>query len=181
MKKTRNGYTLIELLIVMVVLVTVGVIVAGIIVSSLRGTNKATTIETVRKNGNYAILQISRMIEFAQSFGGVSLNGSSYSTLCPSQNSPSYKYLKIISFDNGQTIFSCSSNTISSGSASLINTALVTAPTSTCYFTCLRSGIYEPPTIGIDFTLSQQGSSNLFENKYIIPFETTVQMRNLNK
>lgn len=179
---SKKGYTLIELLIVMVVLVTVGIIVAAIIVSSLRGTNKAKTLETIRKNGNYTIAQMSKMIEFAQSFQGVSSDGSIYTVVC-STPSAQYKYIKITSFDNLRTTFVCdfSANpaTISSNSASFIDTSEVVL--ASCYFTCQRTNISDLPVIGINFSLSQKSVSSFFENKASSSFQTSVIMRNLNK
>lgn len=181
MKKSEFGYTLIELLAVMFIMITVGLIVAAILVSSLRGTNKTNTIDTIRKNGNYTILQISKMLEFAQSFGGVSTNGTDYVTDCSSP-STQYSYIKINSFDNMQTIFFCntSSNppTISSNSASLTNTNETTL--TQCYFTCSRN-ITLPPTIGMSFTLSQKATNAPFEKRETINFQTSVILRNLNK
>ncbi len=181
--KARRGYTLIELLVVMIVMVTIGNIVVTILVSSLRGTNKTNVINAVRENGNYAILQMSKMIEFAQNFSGVSLNGISYTSDCLQTPSPLYNYIKITSFDNAQTIFSCKGPgifpTIASNGADLINTSDVRL--TSCYFTCRRSGISQLPTIGINFTLSQKTASVFFEKTASISFETSVLMRNLNK
>lgn len=176
---SEKGFTLIELLTVMMVLVTVGIIISTIIVSALRGSNKTTTVNTVRQNGNYAISQISKMLEFAQGFVGVSNDNVTYSTSCSSPTSP-YNFIKITSFDNGQTVFSCNplTSAISSNSASLINPNDVNL--ALCSFTCSRN-ISVPPTIGIDFTLTQKTSSSLFENKASIEFKTSVIMRNLNK
>lgn len=181
--KVISGYTLIELLVAMTVIITVGLIVVAILVSSLRGTNKATSIENVRINGNYAILQISRMIEFAQGFEGVSVDGSasSYSLSC--SPATQYKYIKITSFDNGETILACDFSrnpaVISSKSASFINTDDVTL--TSCYFTCSRSNISQPPIIGVNFALSQKSPSSFFEKQASIPFSTSVVIRNLNK
>lgn len=177
--KKQSGFTLIELLIVMMVLVTVGIITASIIVSALRGSNKTNTINTVRQNGNYAISQISKMLEFSQGFVGVSNDNVNYSTACSSPTA-TYKYIKIVSFDNGTTVFSCNvpSSTISSNSASLISPSDVAL--TSCSFTCSRN-ISVPPTIGIDFMLTQKSSSNFFENKDSVEFKTSVILRNLNK
>src|SRR6266540_3152776 len=115
--KNSQGYTLIELLAVMTIIVVVGVIVAGILVSSLRGGSKSNVLDNVRENGNFAITQISKMITYSQSFNGVSTDGSFYTTNCapavstspspsptPTATPTAYKYLKISSFDGGQTI-----------------------------------------------------------------------------
>ncbi len=181
--KYPNGYTLIELLVAMTVIITVGLIVVAILVSSLRGTNKAASIENVRVNGNYAILQISRMIEFAQGFEGVSANGADpYTITCPQASpTPIYTHIKIRSFDGGQTIFSCDlpGSKIASNGASLININDVTL--TSCNFTCSRTNISQPPIIGINFALNQKSSSSFFEKQASIPFSTSVVIRNLNK
>ncbi len=188
--KLNLGFTLVELLAVMIVMVGVATIIGAIISSSLRGSNKTNTVNNVRQNGNYAISQMSKMIEYARSFDGVSSDGFNYNTNCIQATPPSptptpapvnYNYIKITSFDNSQIVFSCSLSplTIASNSASIIdqNSISVTA----CSFTCSQERITDLPTIRISFTLAQKTTSNLVENKSSIPFETSVKMRNLSR
>lgn len=201
----QAGYTLVELLAVIVIMVVVGSIVATIIVNSLRGTSKTNVLNSVRQNGNYTILQMSKMIAYAQYFNGVSTDGTTYTTNCtglsatPSPSpSPSstplptptptptpYKSIKITSFDGGITVFSCNGsadtppNTIASNSASLIDTSAVSLVANSCYFTCTQNGFGLPPTIGINFTLSQAKTSGFAEQNASIPFVTSITMRNI--
>ncbi len=186
-KNFDRGYTLIELLAVIAIVVVVGVIVAGILISSLRGGSKSNVLDNVRQNGNHAITQMSKMIIYAQSFNGVSTNGGFYKTNCyqaiPPSPSPTpapiaYKYIKITSFDGGQTIFSCSGSTIASNGASLID--ISTTSLVSCYFSCTQTNFGQAPTIGINFTLSQNTSSNFAEKQATIPFETSITIRNNN-
>lgn len=180
--KFQRGYTLIELLAVMMVMATVGVIIAGILVSSLRGSSKTTAIDEVRMNGNSTIIQISKMIKFAQNFNGVSSDGTTYTTNCTLSPSPQYRFVKITSFDDKQTVFSCNPSSsppnIASNGASLINTDKITV--DTCYFTCLQDNLSGPQTIRINFTLSQK-NTGFFEKRASISFETSVVVRNLNE
>ncbi len=76
----KKGFTLIELLVVILVIFSVGVLISSVLFSALRGANKTNTIDTVRRNGNSAITQMSRMIRYSQSFNGVSTDGVSYTT-----------------------------------------------------------------------------------------------------
>lgn len=185
MKKINNkGYTLIELLAVIIVMVTVGSIITSILVSALRGENKTNATTLVRQNGNYAVTQMSKMMTFAKSFDGISTDNVSYDTNCVPSNPPAptptptptqYKYVKVSSFDGGQAIFSCEGNTIASNGASLIDITNLTV--TNCYFMCYQSDIRSAPTIDINFTLTR-GSSGLFENQAAIPFETSVTFRN---
>src|SRR3989344_583306 len=85
--RKSEGFTLIELLVVILVIFSVGILIASILVSALRGSNKTNTIDLVRRNGNSAITQMSRTIRYAQSFDGVSIDGTadSYTTSCVPQ------------------------------------------------------------------------------------------------
>lgn len=182
---SERGFTLVELLAVSVVMVVVSVIVTATITSSLRGTTKTNTVNDVRQNGNYAISQVSKMIEYAKSFGGVSNDNVNFVSNCvnltppltPTPQPSQYNYIKITGFDNGQTIFSCAS-TIASNSASLIDTNLVSV--DSCSFTCERARITDAPIIGINFSLSKKTTSSLFENNASVSFKTSVKMRNLS-
>jgi type II secretory pathway pseudopilin PulG len=182
-----GGYTLVELLAVMTIVVVVGVIVAGILISSLRGGSKSNVLDNVRQNGNDAVAQMSKMISYSQSFNGVSTDGVSYTTNCaqvaPSSPSPTpatvgYRYLKITSFDGGQTIFSCNATDIASNGASLIDASSVSL--ILCSFTCTQTNFGQATTIGINLTLSQKTSSSFAEKQATIPFQTSVTVRNNN-
>ncbi len=186
---SQRGFTLVELLAVAVVMVVVSVIVTATITSSLRGTTKTNTVNDVRQNGNYAISQVSKMIEYAKSFGGISNDNVNFTPNCVNSTPPltptptpsQYNYLKITGFDNGSTIFSCSQinnlNTIASNGASLIDSNLVSL--DSCSFTCSQDRITDSPTIGITFFLSKRTTSSLFENNASVSFTTSVKMRNL--
>lgn len=177
-QKSQYGYTLIELLAVMIILVTVGVIMTSILIIALRGGNKSNTTNDVRQSGNYITSQMSKMIAYSRSFDGVSVNGSTYITDCTAINTPptAYKYIKITSFDNGTTVFSCTGSTIASNSANLIDTASLSV--SSCNFYCSQISTTAPVTINVTFTLSKKNSGFFVENKTFIPFDTTITPRN---
>lgn len=183
-----KGYTLVEMLAVIVVFSIIGGIISVIFSSSLRGSNKANITNEVRQNGNYALIQMSRMIAYARSFDGISIDGVSYNADCyvepvglntPSPVPETYHYLRVSDFDGGQIIFACnggSESEISSNSASLINDQIVKV--DSCHFSCNQPSIAGSPTIKISFTLSQKSDNNFFEAKANIPFETEVSIRN---
>lgn len=186
-QNSRQGYTLIELLAVMIILIAVGTVIASILVLSLRGGNKSTTTNEIRQSGNYAISQMSKMITYAKSFDGVDSNGID-NCILPSvgQGTPTpdpnqqYSSVTITSFDDGQTTFSCSdtNDTLSSNSAALINPATMNA---SCYFTCSQTDLVSPPTIGIHLTLKKKTQTNqvlLPEFQTVINFDTSVTLRN---
>lgn len=182
---SQRGFTLVELLAVSVVMIAVSIIVTATITSSLRGTTKTNTINDVRQNGNYAISQVSKMIEYAKSFGGVSNDGVSFTSSCinltppltPTPTPSQYSNIKIIGFDDRETIFSCSS-VIASNGASLIDANLVSV--DSCWFTCEHARITDAPIIGINISLIKKTTSSLFESNASVSFKTSVKMRNLS-
>jgi len=187
-RKPQFGFTLIELLVVILVIFSVGVLISSVLFSALRGTNKTNTIDTVRRNGNFAITQMSRMIRYAKSFNGVSTDGTSYTTNCivtippsptPTPTPVQYSYVRITSFDGGVTTFICNSSSIASQAStlvSLIDTQSVSI--TNCYFTCLQDSINSPPNIGVNFNLTQKGNPQFFEKKDSVNFQTSVSIRN---
>jgi prepilin-type N-terminal cleavage/methylation domain-containing protein len=188
---SSRGYTLVEMLAVIVVFSIIGGIISAIFASSLRGSNKANITNEVRQNGNYALIQMSRMITYARSFDGISEDGISYKADCyvdmvgldtTTTIPTAYHYVKVSDFQGGQTIFACNGqgqSEISSNSASLINNQIVKV--DSCQFSCSQPSIAASPTIKISFTLSQKSDTNFFESKANIPFETTMSMRNTGR
>jgi prepilin-type N-terminal cleavage/methylation domain-containing protein len=183
--KSQKGYTLIELLAVIIILVTVGALITSILVTSLRGGNKSNNVNDVRQNGNYIVSQMSKMIAYSRSFDGVSTDGVNYVNDCtvvqPPAPTPSiapvaYSYIKITSFDGGQTVFSCTGSSIASNGASLTNTTNLNV--SSCSFYCSQTNVLAPPTVNINFSLSKINSGFFVENQTTIPFETSVTPRN---
>ena len=192
----NKGYTLIELLAVIIVMVSVGTVITSIMVSALRGGNKSQTTNEVRESGNYVISQMSKMIAYGQTFCGLSVdnnegtalgdcdvngaNESTYVTDCTTNPSQVYNYVRVKSFDGGKTIFSCpdvafGTTTISSNSAAMLASSFTI---TNCSFVSTQPNSSVPPTIDISFTLSE--SSGVFTEKQAqIPFETSVTIRNI--
>jgi len=178
-KNKKQGYTMVELLAVIIILVTVGTIISAILTSVLRSSNKSANTEIVRRNGNYAITQMSRMITYAQKLEGVSFDGSQYYTDSVSQSTSSrYNYLQIKSFDGGITTFACNDSKIASLSASGTSYLADPALNATCYFNCTQASAAAPAKIDIFLDLSVGSSTNFAESQAEIPFETSVIIRN---
>lgn len=195
-EERRTGFTLIELLVVVAILAVLGSIVAGVITFSLRGANKTNTIENIRQGGNYAISQMGKTIEYAQTFDGLSVDGVTYVKSCPViQPTPTptfsspYYYIKVKPFNSSSIIYSCSLvggfPTLAyqqppASAVSLIDTSSIKV--ASCSFTCVVTGANDIPVINISFKLQPLISSTLVE-KFTPPitFETSVTMRNYQR
>jgi len=188
--ENSRGYTLIELLAVMLVLTAVGTIIGAIFVSALRGGNKSTTTNDIRQNGNYAITQMSKMIAFAKSFNGITDFDRVTHTNCvaPEGGAKPYASVTITSFDDGVTTFSCEKDpktgtygALASRSGALQPIYLIDTNTINvfpCNFTCTQANLFSPITININMTLQKQVSSGFSETQTVIPFNTSVTLRN---
>jgi len=185
MKKLFNdkGYTLIELLAVIIIMVTVGMIILSILVSALRGGNRSQTTNEVRESGNYVMSQMSKMITFATGLDGLSTDGakdingdlSNKYDLTKCVSVDQYKDIEITSYGGGKTIFSCDGNTISANSVAMLSSSF---NVSNCAFTCTQPSSSVPPIINISFTISENKGS-FTEKQASIPFETSIVIRNL--
>lgn len=199
--KNISGYTLIEMLAVIFVVVTVGTIITGIIVVSLRDSNRSVNVNEVRQAGNFVLAQMVKNINYSKSFEGLAKdkvfeNGGvilrSYKSCLTTDT---YKYLKIKSFDNSETTYICGSSTdqklyksdttgwkeadINSSLTAIIDPDPTTGFTvSACSFTCSQTNLSVSPTITIDFTVTKATSSLFVENKVSIPFQTTIGIKN---
>lgn len=206
--KSEKGYTLVELLAVMIVLTALGTILGTIIISVFRGTNKTNAVTMVRQNGNFALTQMAKMIRNAKRFEGISTTGAvgTYVGTCvatsagagtPTPTPAQYKYLQITTFDNDARVtFSCqggsgsNSGYIASSSATINNQPLIDISQvtlnpqngSTCYFTCTQVNLADNPVIHIFFDLSTKNDLNaasFFESKSgVLNFQTSIDIRN---
>lgn len=169
-----RGFTLVELLAVIVVLVTVGGIIFGVLFAALRGSNKATILSDVQDNGDYTLVEMTRMIRFAQA-----VVDPASCVLGPTPTPTQITSITIRNSDQSQITYSCttgSGGTIASNGASLLDTNSVEV--SSCSFTCSQNSLYEAPTIGISFTLNKKNAVNLVDSNSPVTFQTTVTLRN---
>ncbi len=167
MRRRINGYTLVELLVVVAILGTVGFIATQIFFTVLQSTAKADLTREVKQNGDYALSVMEKMIRNAISLDSV-VNP------CPFTNRNS---LQITNSGNPltTTTFSLSGNQIASTGGMLTN-AKVRA--NNLFFTCTKTA-GKPDLIMISFTLTQANTSATRpEEKASINFQTTVSLRN---
>lgn len=167
----QTGFTMLELLVVISVISVAGVLVSGIIVSTLRGSNKATAVSNVKQNGDYALAQMSRVIRSATDID-----------LLPCGNpSAAKKTITVTQLDNSQTVFDCTGNTITANGTSLLDTSVVQLLPATCMIICSQQTSADIPVIQITFSLSQKSATTLSEQTSTIPFQTSVVLRNIQQ
>lgn len=158
----KNGFTLLEIMVVVGILGIIAVVGSGTFFSILRGSTKTKTLQLVKQNGDYAISVMERMIRNARRVSG---GGDS---------------ITIVNPDGETTVFSCEGSpaTIASNSAPLMDKEV---KVDSCYnvFT-VTSGIsgVRPAVVKINFNLSQAEMTTRPEEQASINFQTTVTLRN---
>lgn len=203
MKKILNkkGYTLIEVLAVIILITIVGSFIAAIIVISLRGSNRSKNVNAIRQTGDYTINQMTKMVSYAKSFEGLANtdidvnpddNSINYDLQC--NQSKTYNLLKIKSFDQGTTTFYCDptdgNNFIASYSGALDSLPSESVYNSVrmvklidpgknfyitqCSFTCRQNNVIHPPVIDIQFTISNQNPENSADEQALVENKVTI-------
>jgi len=170
----KRGFTIIELLAVISILVILTGIISGILYSTLRGSSKTRINTEVTQNGTYAIGVISNIL--ATSRGVTKVGGAEINDCTTVQTGSS---VTVKSIDGDEITFACSGTNISSNSASLINTNQVQIQAGSCSFSCQQKSTdsYSIPIVQIEFTIEDRNAI-LFENKSFSTFRTSVSLRN---
>jgi len=183
-----KGYTVIELLAVVTILVTVTGIIAALITQTLRGSSRTNITNQVSQSGNYIASVLTNTIITAEDV--IAINGETISDCTQNPTGSSIEFL--ISERRGSVIYACENDSISSNSASLqdedsaavslIDTSKLkidTSSPSACYFTCRQASNdpYTPPVIEFGFTLTQDLTDALYDSRDSAPFSTSVLMR----
>lgn len=182
---TQNkGFTLIEILVATSIIITTTTIVVAILVSSFRTSSKTTSLDVVRQNGNSAISLISRTIQFAESFEGVSNDESdeSFVKSCPVPGAPgnTFTHLKIVTGGVTKRL-SCSDEGILVDDDSLLDSSKTTVVPGTCVLTCNKDSEDASPVIGLSFDLTYGTNpqpTSVAEKRAQIHFSTSIKMRN---
>lgn len=179
--KEENGFTLIELLIGLFIISTIGTLVVGILWVSLKSTVKINNMNIIRHHSNYAVLQITKMLQFAKEFQGVSQDGITFTTNCESPSIPVgsiYSSVRISNHDGGITTLSClgNDNTIASNSASLFS--IETFEVTDCNFTCTQISEGSSYSVGFRFKVQKKTDGNILDDPAALNFQNTVTIRN---
>ena len=180
--KKNSGYTIVELLAVVTILVAVTGIVSALITQTLRGSSRTNITNQVSQAGNYVSSAITNSIIAAENVVAVGGDDIIDCTQKPTGNSIEL----FVSQKGGSITYSCSGDTISSNSASPIDTNRLrvdSSDSSACYFTCRQQSNdpYTPPVIEFGFTLTQKSETALFDKRASAPFNTSALMRNYKK
>lgn len=143
MKKTRFGFSLIEILVVVSIFAILAAIATQTTVFSLRGARKSDSTIKVRENLNFALSIIERQLRNARAVSP-----------CPGSSTPLFTLNYTDQYDI-PTSFSCNNivptgnGYIASGAGRLTNSDIAITQ---CYFVCSQSSTNLPPSVDVVLT-----------------------------
>lgn len=161
-----SGYTLLELLVVVVILGIIAVGSTSLFLASLRGGGKVQVMTEVKQNGQQAMNAMEQMIR----------NSLSVTSTCDGLASDD---IRLVARDSQALTFECldvgvgENGRVASNSARLTSSRVVV---TSCSFTC-SSNPARGPLVTIDFTLRQAGASEGASDRATANFSTSVGVR----
>lgn len=159
--KKNDGFTIMEMLVVVGVLGLISVIGSNFFFSSLFGTSKSETLKEVKQNGEYSLKVMEETIKNA--YGFVSCDNQSITVKNKDNQRNTFRFESVSSIGR----IASDSSYLTSEKVTVTNFLIDCEPTP---------GI--PPKIVISFTVSQTEQSSRPEKKATFDFNTTVTMRN---
>ena len=162
---SRQGFTLVEILVVIGILGILAVIGSQMFFSLLKSSAKTRVLAEVKQNGNYALSVMGRITRNAKSIETCALGMEKIRITNPNQ--------EWIEFDlSGTRIAS-----VSALRTDYLTSNKVTIDTGEPFqFDCVQSG-NSPPVVTISFTLIQSAAGVRPEEEASIDFKTTVSLR----
>lgn len=142
-KRILDGFSIVEILVVIMIFAVIGILATESIALSIRGSKRSESTISVRENLNYSLAVIERALHNAESVN------------CPSSTSISYTDAISQPAD-----FTCdlASGYVASSSARLTGSDVFVTD---CSFSCTPGGAGVPPSVVISLTAQDAGLSGL--------------------
>lgn len=156
----KSGFTLVEVLVALTILITVIYIGFNFLFSAVSGSGKAEVLKEVRQNGSYALSVIDSVVRSA-------------SQLSCSKNPDS---LTMWNPRGETTRFYLDDNKIASGSSSLLLTSSSVEVTDFLIACSTEPG--KPASVDVSFTVSRPGTDLRASEKASQDFSTRIILRN---
>lgn len=155
----RQGFTLIEMIVVTMIIGLLMVTVSAVFFATLRGSVKNQHLTEVKQNGNYALSVMERMLRNARGIQDCTAGMHDLTLTNP---------------DGEVTTFTFGADKIASNSSDLTTSRVIV---SNGRFDCLAT-LGQPDRVQIVFSVSQSSTSVRPEEQATANFQTTVTLRN---
>jgi prepilin-type N-terminal cleavage/methylation domain-containing protein len=188
----KKGFTILELLVVVVVIALLSVVISQSFFLSVRSNIKTETLKDVKQNGDYSLDVMKRMIQSARSFtstpcveqGLTPTNINSITITNPNLDNTTFTcavvdgIARIASVSADRTIYLTNTNVTLVNPLDTAEALCGTiASEYALAFTCVSVG-GKPDRITTKFTLRQANASDEVTRKALSVFEETITLRN---
>lgn len=174
MRKNQEGFSFIELLVVVVLIGIVGIILAQILILNVRSQNKSEILKEVKQSGDFALSTMEVMVRNAIDIPDTSCNTNAQS-------------FSIINQDGFTTTFDCDEIRIASTSSDVtppdqpVSLALTSTKVSvaSCTFRVVcPTPALSPKYVFLNFTLQQARGDASVVDRAQESFQSTISLRN---
>jgi len=164
----KKGYSLLELLIVIALVGTIGVITSQVFIIGLRSQAKSEILKEVKQNGDYALQVMDTIIRNAVNIDEASCNANTQD-------------ITITTSDGASVTFDCTTPRIASVSGDPSITLYLTSSKVSVSSCNIRVVCPTPPTspkyVFFNYTISQVGTQLAKEQQASVEFQSTVSLR----
>lgn len=190
--RENKGFTFIELLVTVGIIIVLTTVVAQILFSTIRSNTKSEVIREVKQNGDIAIDIMSRMMQQSLSVSVPPPASCKDISVTPAVQDSSGS-ITLTNIDSGSTTFECRMDdahgvlriaSVSASETQYLTSQNLTLPGVDCnddparlQFLC-TSVAGKPSTVTLSFSLKQRGDPRNQYEKAQYSFQTTVHMRN---
>ncbi|MGB4966138.1 MAG: type II secretion system protein [Microgenomates group bacterium] len=183
-KKTKYGFTLIELIVSLGVLALTLPVVFSLFLINLQSRTKILILQQVKRNGDDALASIEQLVHTRASalYSDAALTTEVCSTTSGTTTPTSSNTVYMKDSSGNRFYFYLSNGQIASDSAVispnplyLTNTKVVVSNFS---LSCERTSSFSPPLVSIGFQVSQFGSPATREGKATLYYQTKTKLQN---
>jgi prepilin-type N-terminal cleavage/methylation domain-containing protein len=151
MKKLNKGYTLIEMLVVIVIFATVALVASETLILTLRGTRKANAVSKVRQDVDYALGSMERQLRGAKLITSACTGAASSQISFTDQNGNNVTFSCInVNNSNLPASIASSSGTLTSSNITI----------SACSFTCTPGNGSSPTQVTMNINAKDLAGQN---------------------
>ena len=173
-----KGFTLLEVILVLGILVIILPLGFSIFLATSRAQLKVYVLHNVKRNGDTALSIMQNLIKTR----ALSLQQSDGSAICSSApSSYSSGDVYFVDADDNRFRFYISYNKIpseiSSIGVSFLTNEQVSVPSGGFSLTCNRATPFSPPLVALSFSISQAASTSRAEEQAALNYQTKIRLR----
>ncbi len=172
--RSKHGFTLIELTIVLTILGIILPAVFSIFLAHLRAQTKVLILQEVKRNGDEALNTITTLIKA----DGRSLQDVDGARVCDTAGTTYSDDIYVVDSNDNRFMFHEVQGRIASESAQTDYLTTSKVAVTNFSLTCQRDSQFTSPLLTLSFNVSQAQSTSRAEESVTLPYQTKVRLRN---